>query len=197
MTDTLFLILCILICLGVTGEYVRRVLKGEIKPHLYTWLIWTIATAITAAARWTEGAGLGAANNILAALSCLCVVMVSIKYGEKHITRMDRGALVAVLAALPLWYITNDAFTAIVLVTTIDLLGYIPTIRKSWHKPYEEAMFNYVVANICHILTLLMTRDFSLATLLTPVCLFAANTALILVILLRRRRFGIPQPPAA
>jgi hypothetical protein len=123
--------------------YWRLMLLRRIKPHLYTWLIWGLAVGIAAAGRHVEHAGPGAWSMAAMSLSCLSIALLSLRYGERDITRGDLVALLACLAAVPLWYFTSNALAAIVLVTAIDLGGYYPTVRKSWLRPQEEATYNF------------------------------------------------------
>lgn len=39
--------------------------------------------------------------------------------------------------ALPLWYITTDPLWSVVILTTLDLLGFAPTSRKAYVHPYK------------------------------------------------------------
>jgi len=166
--------------------YWRLMLQRRIKPHLFTWLIWALAVGIAAAGRHAERAGPGAWSMAAMAVSCLSVALLALRYGERDITRGDVVALLACLAALPLWYLTRSALAAIVLVTAIDLVGYYPTVRKSWMRPHEEATYNFVLSNIVHGLSLAANEAHTLATVLTPSCILVANSALIGTIWWRR-----------
>lgn len=42
-----------------TVPYVQHMRAGKIKPHIFTWVIWSLTTGIAAAARMTEQAGAG------------------------------------------------------------------------------------------------------------------------------------------
>lgn len=95
------------------------------------------------------------------------------------------------LAVIPIWQLTQNALLAVVAVTLIDMLGYYPTFRKAWARPYQEAIFNYGVANFIHILSLLATEHYSLTNILFQIIVFIANTALIVMVLWRRRRVSV------
>lgn len=175
-----------------TSLYVRLMLLRRIKPHLFTWLIWGLAVGIAAAGRHVEHAGPGAWSMAAMSLGCLSVAALSLRYGERDITRGDVVALLACLAALPLWYVTNNALLAIILVTAIDLGGYYPTVRKSWLRPREEATYNFVISNVVHALSLAANEAHTLATMLTPSCILVANSSLIGMIWWRRARLAPP-----
>lgn len=179
-----------------TVIYWRLMLRGRIKPHLFTWLIWGLAVGIAAAGRHTERAGPGAWGMAAISLSCLSIALLLLRYGERDVTRGDVVALLACLTALPLWYFTANALAAIILVTAIDLGGYYPTVRKSYVRPHEEATYNFILANIVHGLSLAANQTYSLATMLTPVSILTANSLLIAMIWWRRARLGARGVPA-
>lgn len=171
-------------------HYAWFTLRRQIKPHLFTWVIWGLAVGIAAAGRHVEHAGPGAWNMVAMCLGCLAIAALSLRYGERDITRGDMVALLACFAAMALWYVTDNALVAIVLVTAVDLGGYYPTVRKSWLRPHEEATYNFVLSNISHVLSLAANEVHTLATMLTPLCILVANTALIGMIWCRRARLG-------
>ena len=171
-----------------TVIYWRLMLLRRIKPHMFTWLIWSLAVGIAAAGRHVEHAGAGAWGMAAISISCLSIAALALRYGERDITRGDCVALLACLAALPLWYFTANALAAIVLVTAIDLGGYYPTVRKSWLRPHEEATYNFILANIVHVLSLAANQVYTLATTLTPISILTANSLLIAMIWWRRSR---------
>lgn len=190
LTKELLGALSVLVVVLVTVPYVRQMRAGKIKPHLFTWVIWTLTTGIAAAARSHEHAGPGAWGQWVGAASCLVVVLLAFRQSDKDITWSDKIAFGLALVAIPLWQLTDNALAAVAMVTGIDLIGYYPTFRKSWHRPHEEAIFNYVAANVIHILSLFATEQYTLVNVLFQVAVFTANTLLISMVLWRRARLA-------
>jgi hypothetical protein len=170
----------------ITVPYWRQVLAGKIKPHIFTWVIWSLTTGIAAAARMTEQAGAGAWGQWAGAFSCLSVAILAIRYGEKQITRSDWVAFILALAVIPIWQLTQNALLAVIAVTFIDILGYYPTFRKAWARPYQEAIFN----------SLLATETYSLTNILFQIVVFIANSVLIVMVLWRRSLLSASASPA-
>lgn len=52
------------------GIYIGSILKGQTKPHLYTWLVFTILTAIAFLAQIKDGAGPGSWMLGITTISC-------------------------------------------------------------------------------------------------------------------------------
>jgi hypothetical protein len=172
--------------------YIAGMVKGRLKPHLFTWLVWTLMTIIVAAGQVTAGAGAGAWPTIITAILCIIITIGALKYGEKHITRSDWGFLLAGLAAVPLWLVTKDPTASVILATAIDVSAFGPTIRKSWHQPWQESMLNCISSLAKHVATLLAITNYNIATALFPLALIAANALVITILILRRR--AIPRP---
>ena len=123
--------------------YLLQTIKGTNKPHIFTWIIWTLLTFIAAAVQYVGNAGPGAWVTGVTGLICVVITIFTFKNGEKHITRSDWVMFIAGLITIPLWLLTNSPLWSIILITTIDCSAFYPTFRKSWHKPHEENTFMY------------------------------------------------------
>src|SRR3954453_23543601 len=100
--------------------------------------MWAFATLVAYAVQVAHGGGLGAlAGSAGPAVACLAVFVLGARPGGKDITRIDVAFLASSLGALALWLIADRPLTAIVLLTAVDVLAFIPTTRKAWGKPPE------------------------------------------------------------
>lgn len=171
---------------GVHIPYLLQVVRGTVKPHPFTWILWTVLTFIIFFAQLSEQAGPGAWGTGVVALLCLGIVLVTIKNGFRGIKRSDFLTFFAALLAIPLWVITENPMLSVILVTAIDLLAFIPTFRKSWSKPFEEAVYLYGLNVARHCLSLFALMNISIATALFPFSLMLANAALVVFLLWRR-----------
>jgi len=167
--------------------YLWLLIKRQIKPHIFSWFIWGLLTAIAFAAQIEDGAGPGAWVTGFTAMVSFIIVALSFKYGEKDITKSDCYSFVGALAAIPLWYITKDPLWAVILVTIIDALAFYPTFRKSYYKPNEETMITYTLSGIKFIIALMALERFTVTTALYPLSLVIMNGAFVIMLLWRRR----------
>jgi len=162
--------------------------RGTNKPHMFTWIIWTLLTFIMLAAQVTGGAGAGAWSTGMVLIPCGAIMFLSFTWrGEKDITRSDWIMFVAGIASIPLWAVTDDPLWSVVLICAIDALAFGPTFRKAWRKPHEEATFMYGLNVPRHALATLAISHYSLVTALYPVMLVVMNAAMYLMLKLRRR----------
>lgn len=185
--------LSFLIGLYGSGVYIVSILKHETRPHLFTWLVWTLLSGIGYFAQLHDKAGPGAWALAITALFSLMIVLLCLKYGEKTITKGDKIALGASLTAILPWLLTKDPLGSVILISIIDIVAFYPTIRKSWMKPGEEHLGAYNLANLKFVLSFFAMSAFTLNTMLYPTVIVLANGAFVVMCLIRRRQLSAPQ----
>ena len=176
-----------IISLWGTFIYIRSILRGDTKPHLYTWTVFSILTCIAFVAQLSDNAGPGAWMMGATALSCFATALLSLKYGNKQHTKSDKIALVASLSAIIPWLMTKDPLLSVIMISLIDGIAMFPTIRKSWNNPHQENLPTYWIANLKNVIALFALTNFSIVTSLYLISIMVVNTTLIVVCIYRRR----------
>ena len=150
--------------------YIRDILRGNTKPHTYTWLIWAIVTTIAFFGQWVSGAGPGSWATGVSAIVTIFTLCLSLKggYGTKDITNFDTICFVlAILSILP-WALTNNILWSIILATFIDLIAFFPTMRKTWHAPQSESLGSMWVDAVKHSLSISSMGTYSFVNVIYP-----------------------------
>lgn len=175
--------------LGIIGQliYIVSILRGHTKPHLFTWLVWGILSAIGYFAQLHDDAGPGSWAMGVTALACLTTAALALKWGEKNITRGDKIAFATSISAILPWLLTKDPLGSVILISIIDVVAFYPTFRKSWHKPYEENLPSYNLASLKMILSLFALSNVTINTALYPSAVVLVNSTLVLTCLIRRK----------
>src|SRR3989344_8950910 len=119
-----------LIFVGYT-PYLRDTFRGKTTPHIYSWFIWSFATAIIFALQVSAGAGVGAWVTLAVVILGLIVFIAGLRDGRKNITKLDSLFFVLSLVSLFLWIFAKQPVLSAVLISSVDILGFMPTIRKS------------------------------------------------------------------
>ena len=191
MSGSVFVLGALPIVIGLFSFvlYARGILSGKTKPHVFTWLVWTVLTGIAFAAQVTEHAGAGAWFTGYSSVMCFVTFLLAYWKGEKRITKFDWGSLIVAGIALLLWSVTHDPIGAVILVTLTDACGYLPTFRKSFVRPYEESavMFSIGILQYALAISALQTKNF--ATAFYPIVCLLMNAALVGMIVVRRRTY--------
>jgi hypothetical protein len=167
--------------------YFRDILRNKTKPHAFSWLVWSVLTGIAFSAQIVKGGGAGSWINAGTALMCFAVFILAIFKGEKDIKSSDVWSLIGAGVGIALWFITNNPVLAVILITLIDALGFIPTFRKSFYKPHEETLSTFVISTIKYAISLVALSSFTLTTWLFPASLVLTNGLFVVMLIIRRK----------
>jgi hypothetical protein len=169
-----------------TGPYAVAMLRGRIKPHAFTWLIWTSTTFVAFVGQLIGGGGVGAAATGASAFVGMVVGGYAFWHGDRSYTRLDWLCLAGAAVALVAWAIAGGPLTALIVIALVDAIGAVPTIRKAYVKPNEEGISPFVLANVKWLLAIYALDHLNALTLLFPATTSAVNMAVIAVVLVRR-----------
>lgn len=183
------IIASILAIIGNTS-YLRDVIKDKVKPHPYTWFIWSIVSMTTFFGGIEKGAGIGALPTGIAEGFTIIIFLFSLKYlfkrGAGHIRVVDNYFLAISLLGLIPWVLTNDPTISVVIVVAIDVVAFIPTIRKTWKHPKTEKPLLYSMNVLRHGLTLLSLGSYNIATTIHSIAMIFTNTVMVFFISKRK-----------
>jgi hypothetical protein len=175
--------------LGVISflPYLRDVLRRKTKPHLFTWLVWGVLLVIAFIAQILRGAGSGSWITGITAVTCFLTAGLAVHFGEKDIRVLDWMSLLGAALGLVLWGITSDPLLAVILICIVDVLGFVPTLRKGYAKPHEETLIFYVLSALKFAAGLIALRSYSPITYLFPALVAFTNAFFATTLILRRR----------
>ena len=176
--------------------YLRGILRGTIRPHVFSWVIWGATTLVVFFAALQAGGGLGAWVIGLSATLTPAIAALAWRHrADVTITRLDGLFLAGAASSLPLWWLTSSPLAAVVVLTVVDLLGFGPTLRKAWEQPWSEPIGFYALFILRNLLVLAALAEYSPATWLFPASI-AAACALLVALIAARRRVIAPSPVA-
>lgn len=168
--------------------YLLDVIKKRVQPHPYTWLVWTIVSGVTFFGALAKGAGVGVIPTGAAEIFTIIIFIFSLRYGFKNIRRIDTYFLIIALLGLIPWAITKDPTLSVIIVVSIDLVAFVPTLRKTWKKPRTETPILYGMNVLRHILTLFSLQSYNVATMLHSIAMIVVNSAMTSMILFRGKK---------
>jgi hypothetical protein len=167
--------------------YFRDIFARKTKPHLYTWLIWTITQGTAAVALLYGGGKFGGMSLIIGTIFVLAIFILSFQYGSKNITRSDTISLIVAFIAIIIWWTLKNPLLSVLMITIIDGIGLIPTIRKSYLEPYSETISFWVTMAIIDILSIISNAQYNFLTI-TYLTMLAIGNVTVAVICLSRRK---------
>lgn len=177
--------------LAIIGNlpYIRDVIKGNVKPHPYTWFVWSLVSCIVFFGALEKGAGLGTIPILASEIFTVLIFLFSLKNGFKKIRKVDNLYLATCLLGLIPWYLTQDPTISVVIAVSIDLLAFIPTIRKTWDEPQSENAILYFTNFVRHILIMFSLGTYNIATTLHSIAMIVTNLLMTFLIYLKPKLF--------
>ena len=176
--------------LAIIGNvpYLRDMFRGKVKPHPYTWFIWSIVSGVTFAGQWIGGAGWALIAFGASEIFTFIIFLFSLKYGFKNIPRADTWFLVVAILGLIPWIITKDPTLSVVIMVTIDCIAFIPTLKKGWQHANTEDAILYESNALRHILALMALSSYNIATMFHSVAMIITNSAMVFGLLTHKKK---------
>jgi uncharacterized membrane protein YkvI len=167
--------------------YVRGILRGKTKPERSAWWIWTWLMVVAFLAQ----AAAGATWSLLLTFSYLvCNILVawlSVKHGYGKFRTRDYLAVTVAILGVGVWKETGRPILALLIVITIDSIGNLLTMEKSWRAPYTENMFTYTLGGVAAVMGLFAVGNWDLAKVLFPIYAIFVNFIIVGLLDYRRR----------
>lgn len=188
-----------LVLLGAAVEflgivpYVKDTINGTTKPNRVTWLLWSVAPLIGAAAAISDGVGWPAIPVFMAGITPLTVFVASF-VNRKAVWKLNTSDYlygILSLLALFLWKITYRVDVAIILSIASDALATLPTLKKSWSHPGTETTTAYLTTLFGALTSFSAFENWSFSECAFPIYLVITFTILPSVIYYRQLRLSV------
>jgi hypothetical protein len=188
--------LSVAIMLAAYTIYIWKTLRlKSVRPHPFSWFLWGVVTGVVYLVQRTHGAGAGSWVVGLTAIICLLICALSLRKYEwdfSHFDWFDRFCVLAGLLVFAFYLSTKNPTWSAVLATMVDLIGYVPTVKKGWKSPYGDSELSFWLNSFKFAPSLLALESYSLATWLYPATLVVMNAAVALMLHSRRKEIGAP-----
>lgn len=187
MKESLAIVASLLAIVG-NVPYLIDIVKRRVKPHPYTWFIWSIVSCTIFFGQVAKGAGIGALPTAASEIFTIIIFFFSLQYGFKTIRKIDTAFLAISLLGFIPWIITKDPTISVIIAVSIDLTAFAPTIRKTWRHPNTETPLLYSMNVVRHILMLFSLRSYNIATTLHSIVMITLNSLMTSLILRKHSR---------
>ena len=183
-------ILSALISIGTVIYYVRTILSGKIKPHMYTWLIWGLVTGVVAATQITSKGGPGSMLAVIVTVNCFIIAGMSYYKGDRKFPLLDKVCLVGCIIAIIIWPFLENPLFSLLMVTAIDFFGFWPTLRKSFTNPQEENLIVFFFYGLAYLISVFALEKVNWLTSLYPIAIGLTALGMVGFLALRRHQLG-------
>ncbi len=172
--------------------YIRAIVSGTTRPHVFSWVIWGTTTFVVFLAQLEDKGGVGAwPIGVSGIITILIAFLAYVKRADITITKTDWLFFVSAMSSLPLWYITSSPLWAVVILTTVDVLGFGPTVRKAYVLPHSESLLFFALFTARNLIVIMALENYTVTTVLFPAVIAAACALLIAMVSYRRHALAI------
>jgi hypothetical protein len=179
--------------------YVRSIRAGQTKPHAFSWIVWGLGTFVVFLAQLADRGGSGAwPTGVSGIITAYIAVLAYRGRSDTSITKVDWVFLAIALAALPCWLLSSNPLVAVVLLTGMDLAGFVPTFRFAFLNPHEEHIGFYSLGALRNTVAIAALEHYSWTTVLFPAAVGAACALFVATVAYRRAQLRVlPERRAA
>ena len=177
------------------GPYVRSIRAGQTKPHAFSWIVWGLGTFVVFLAQLADRGGSGAwPTGVSGIITAYIAVLAYRGRSDTSITKVDWVFLAIAVAALPFWLLSSNPLVAVVLLTGMDLAGFVPTFRFAFLNPHEEHIGFYSLGALRNTVAIAALEHYSWTTVLFPAAVGAACALFVATVAYRERRAAASEP---
>jgi hypothetical protein len=182
MKEIIGIVTIILAVIGY-GPYFSDIFKGKTKPHLFSWILYTITTVLVFIGQVQKGGGPGAWSTGVNAILIVLVTFLTIKKGAKDVTRSDKVMFAIALLSIIPWFLTHDPTISVLILTAINVSAAVLTMRKTIRDPGSESLILYAVNVLRHFLSIVALSNYNLATYIFPGASLVSNMIMVSIVL--------------
>jgi hypothetical protein len=161
--------------------------KKGVQPHPLSWILWGLVTGVAYLVQRERG---GAAGSwVTGFTSCVCFLIGGLSLAKRtwRFSRFDKVSIWFGLGVLLFYVLSRNPTHSAILATIVDVVGYLPTVKKAWIEPYKDSATSFSLNSVKFVPALLALQSYSVATWLYPVTLVVVNGGVATLLLVRRR----------
>lgn len=167
-------------------HYIYKIVKGNNKPNRSSWLIWSILGFVLLGSYYSVGARETLPLLVVNQIGMISVFLFSIKSGQGGTNKFDLICLSGAGVSLFAWWISNNPLYALLLAILTDLIGALPTIKKSIEQKEGEDNITWALFFIGNLINLIASDITSFSDYIYP--LYMSLLCLLISFLLLRHK---------
>ena len=115
-------------------------------------------------------------------ITIFIALLAYMKRADITITKTDWVFFLSAMSSLPFWYLTYDPLWAVVILTTVDVLGFGPSVRKAYIYPHSDSLLFFTLFTSRNLIVITALENYSVTTVLFPAVIAACMLLMIMVI---------------
>lgn len=177
-----------LLSVAASFIYIYEIFYRGVMPERASWFVWTTILAVSYFGQQAVGARDSLWFAFADLVGCAVILLISLWRGKGGFTRFDIVCVALAGVGVVVWKTSGVAVAAILGSIFADAMGSLPTIRKGYLEPETEGLSIFVIHVVAAVLATISARTLDPLILIAPIYIGVANGAVVLAILLGRRR---------
>jgi hypothetical protein len=185
-TKTLLTVVALLLAILAYIPYFRDIFSGKTKPHAFTWLVWCVMSTVAFFSQVSDGGGVGTWVLAFTAVVNFIIFCFAIYRGQNTITSLDWFCLMGAFLGVALFTFNEDPPMSLLIISAVDIVGFVPTVRKSMINPYQETISTFTITSLKYVFAIAALENYTFITVYYPAVVCTMN-ALFVALLLHQR----------
>ena len=182
--------------IGFSGyfPYILAILRKKTEPNPVTWIIWGIIGWAAFASYFAAGGQETFWLMLSYAVGPSTIALLSLKYGKGDLEKFDSYCLVISFISLILWFSTNNPLLALCINLAIDIIGSLPTIRKTYFEPHSEDKLSWIIfwiGNTMNFFVILISKEWTFVSIPYPLYLFLLASTIVILTFRKQNYDGV------
>jgi hypothetical protein len=190
---TFLIVVASIIPIAGAVPYFIDSLKNKTQPKFATWSTWTLLNIINAAAAFTENALPTAVSSTAGAIATGSIAAIALRNGFTQYTRFDAICQALALIGIPLWLLSSEPASAVIMVIVVSTLAGLPTLRHAWVAPHAETPAAFATGALGSLIILASLEQFTFVAVALPFSILIFDALVVAVIFARRRIVRAPK----
>ena len=164
--------------------YIAAIIKGETKPHPFSWLLWGIIGLINLFFYLKVGAHETLPLAYATSIFPFIVFFLSIKYWKGGFSALDYIVLFLSVASIILYIMFHSATISLAIGILADMFAFMPTIRKTYIDPSSESLSGWGIFLLSYILSVVAISTWTYGVAIYP-CYLSTFAVIMCILILR------------
>lgn len=161
--------IAVVLVLAAYIPYMFDIVKGKVAPHPFSWLIWAMTATAIFFLQTSNGSGTGAYGTATVAVCAALIFILAFRTNKVKVRPLDIFSLVMALVGIVIWIFVQQPTISIIILLTVEVIGFIPTYLNGWRRPYKDSMGVWIVNGTRHALGLSAVQQYNFITVLNPI----------------------------
>ncbi len=192
-TKTLLTVVALLLAVLAYIPYFRDIMRGKTRPHAFTWLVWCVMSTVAFFSQVSDGGGVGTWVLAFTAVINFVIFCFAIYKGETDITNMDWFCLMGAFLGVALFTFNEDPPMSLLIISAVDIIGFVPTVRKTMTRPYQETMSTFAITSLKYIFSIAALENYTFITVYYPSVVGTMNALFVILLIVQRRKIKPPK----